>query len=110
MLGMLVAILCLDRVASRGGLLRQRDVPRIVSAGIAVIPPGRMLSLSVLVVESHSSAFATGRRPSSLRPCIPASHFIHSVDSIAAIASAREATALLLEDGIVGVSTFGERG
>jgi hypothetical protein len=87
-LGVLVAILYLDRVAPCSGLLRQRDVPQIISLGAAVIPAGRMRSLSVLVVEGHSSAFATSRRPSSLRPCIPVPHFIHSGDSFAAVATA----------------------
>jgi len=80
MLSVLVAIFRFDRVTLRSGFLRKSHVPRIVGAGIAVIPAGLIPSLSVLIVESHSSAFATSRRPSSLRARIPVPHFIHSVD------------------------------
>jgi hypothetical protein len=71
MLGVLVAIFRFNRATLRSGILRKSHVPRIVGAGIAVIPAGLIPSLSVLVVESHSSALAVSRRRSSLRPCIP---------------------------------------
>jgi hypothetical protein len=50
MLGMLIAILALNRVALRNGILRERDVPVIVSPGVAVFPAGGLRSFPVLVV------------------------------------------------------------
>ena len=50
MLGVLIAILGLNRVAPRSGILRERDVPVIVPPGVAVIAAGGIRSLPVLVV------------------------------------------------------------
>jgi hypothetical protein len=50
MFGVLIAILGLNYVAPRSSILRERDVPLIVSPVVAVIAAGSIRPLAVLVV------------------------------------------------------------
>jgi hypothetical protein len=70
-LGMLIAVFCLNRIASLRGLPRQHQVPFIVPMCV----PGR----AVLTMPC-GGILAVARRPSSLRPLVPVPDFIHSLN------------------------------
>jgi hypothetical protein len=68
MLGVLIAILCLDRIAVHRGLSRQRHIPLVLLMRVSNRPP---MSLS-------SARILASRQTSSLRPLLPL--VIHSVN------------------------------
>jgi len=79
-LGMLIAVFCLNRIASLRGLPRQHQVPFIVPMCV----PGR----AVLTMPC-GGILAVARRPSSLRPLVPVPDFIHSLNLPVAISNSR---------------------